>query len=115
MSIRTVVRSSRALRTWRVLRVASRAAIAVALAAAAAPSFAQSAGGTAARPSAAERLDALDKRITRLEDLNAIERLQRTYGYFVDKSQWRQLAELFSDDATLEIGGKGLFTGKPRV
>jgi hypothetical protein len=65
--------------------------------------------------SASERLAALDARITRLEDMNQIERLQRTYGYFVDKSQWTQLSELFSDDATLEIGGKGLFLGKPRV
>jgi len=61
------------------------------------------------------KLDALETRITRLEDMNQIERLQRTYGYFVDKSQWTQLSELFSDDATLEIGGKGLFLGKPRV
>ena len=35
--------------------------------------------------SAVERLDALEARITRLEDLNQIERLQRAYGYFVDK------------------------------
>lgn len=65
--------------------------------------------------SAAEALDALDKRITRLEDLNQIERLQNIYGYFVDKGQWTQLSELFTDDATLEIGGKGLFLGKKRV
>ena len=83
-----------------------RTAVAVALFAAAAPVFAQS---------AVQRLDALDARITRLEDLNQIERLQRAYGYFVDKSQWRQLAELFADDATLEIGGKGIFLGKARV
>ena len=62
-----------------------------------------------------ERLDELDARITRLEDLNAIERLQKTYGYFVDKGQWTQLSELFTEDATLEIGGKGLFLGKDRV
>ena len=80
----------------------NRIIVAVALFTAAVPAFSQS---------SAERLDALDKRITRLEDLNQIERLQRTYGYFVDKSQWVQLSELFSDDATLEIGGKGLFTG----
>ena len=62
-----------------------------------------------------ERLDELDARITRLEDLNAIETVQRTYGYFVDKGQWTQLSELFTDDATLEIGGKGVFIGKHRV
>lgn len=69
----------------------------------------------AAQQTAEQQLDALDARITRLEDLNQIETLQRTYGYFVDKGQWTQLSELFTDDATLEIGGKGLFLGKPRV
>lgn len=72
-------------------------------------------GSPAQAQSASEKLDALDARITRLEDMNQIERLQRAYGYFVDKAQWTQLAELFSEDATLEIGGKGLFTGKDRV
>ena len=62
-----------------------------------------------------ERLDELDARITRLEDMNQIERVQRTYGYFVDKGQWTQLSELFTEDATLEIGGKGVFLGKDRV
>jgi hypothetical protein len=84
----------------------NRMILAALLAAVATPAFAQS---------AAEKLDALDKRITRLEDMNQIERLQRTYGYFVDKGQWTQLSELFTDDATLEIGGKGLFLGKKRV
>src|SRR3954469_11975776 len=88
------------------LRTALHAAATVALFAATVPAFAQS---------PAQKLDALDKRITRLEDLNQIERLQRTYGYFVDKSQWKQLAELFAEDATLEIGGKGIFTGKKCV
>ena len=69
----------------------------------------------AAAQTADEKLDQLEARITRLEDLNAIERLQRTYGYFVDKGQWTLLSELFTEDATLEIGGKGLFLGRPRV
>ena len=69
----------------------------------------------AAAQSTDERLDALDARITRLEDMNAVERLQKTYGYFVDESQWTRLSELFSEDATLEIGGKGLFLGRARV
>ena len=70
-------------------------------------------------PAAAQSLDddlaALDARITRLEDLNQIERVQRTYGYFVDKGQWTLLSELFTEDATLEIGGKGVFVGRHRV
>jgi hypothetical protein len=69
----------------------------------------------AAAQTAAERLDGLDARITRLEDMNSIERLQNAYGYFVDKAQWAQLTELFSDNATLEIGGRGLFVGKDNI
>ena len=80
------------------------------LAATATPTFAQNAS-----PDAEARLDALDARITRLEDLNAIERLQKAYGYFVDESQWTRLSELFTENATLEIGGKGLFLGRDRV
>ena len=80
--------------------------LAAALLASATPAFAQT---------TEEQLDALEARITRLEDMNAIERLQKTYGYFVDKGQWTQLSELFTEDATLEIGGKGLFLGKRRV
>ena len=40
-----------------------------------------------------------------------MEIVQRTYGYFVDKAQWTQLSKLFADDATLEIGGRGVFVG----
>lgn len=60
-------------------------------------------------------LDQLDSRITRLEDMNDIERVQRTYGYFVDKGQWTLLSQLFTEDGTLEIGGKGIFVGQDRV
>jgi hypothetical protein len=61
------------------------------------------------------RLKALDARITRLEDANQIEIVQKTYGYFVDKAQWTQLSKLFAENATLEIGGRGVFVGRARV
>jgi hypothetical protein len=74
---------------------------------------------TAASPAVAQtadaQLDSLDGRIARLEAMNAVERLQKAYGYFVDESQWTRLSELFTEDATLEIGGKGLFLGRARV
>jgi outer membrane murein-binding lipoprotein Lpp len=86
--------------------LAARAVALLLLAGIASPAGAQS---------AEERLDQLEARITRLEDMNAIERLQKAYGYFVDESQWTRLSELFAEDATLEIGGKGIFLGRPRV
>ena len=48
-------------------------------------------------------------------DEHQIEILQRTYGYLVDKNLWTQIADLFTDDGTLEIGGRGVFAGKARV
>lgn len=62
-----------------------------------------------------QQLDSLGKRITRLQDLTDVEIVQNAYGYYVDKAQWRSVSELFDDDATLEIGGKGVFLGQPRV
>ena len=60
-------------------------------------------------------LNALGNRIQRLQDLTEVEIVQHAYGYYVDKAQWRSLSDLFADDATLEIGGKGIFLGKARV
>jgi len=50
-----------------------------------------------------------------VRDEHQIEVLQRTYGYLVDKNLWTQIANLFTDDGTLEIGGRGVFVGKARV
>jgi SnoaL-like domain len=62
-----------------------------------------------------KQADAVGKRIQKLQDLTEIEIVQHAYGYYVDKAQWRSLSDLFADNATLEIGGKGIFTGKARV
>ena len=62
-----------------------------------------------------KELDDLGARIERVEDLHEVEIVQHAYGYYVDKAQWKSLADLFDDDATLEIGGKGVFLGKQRV
>lgn len=78
--------------------------------------FAQS--GTSveeALAAAREQTQAVSHKVQLLEDENAIENLQRSYGYFVDKALWRETADLFADDGTLEIGGRGVFVGKPRV
>jgi hypothetical protein len=41
--------------------------------------------------------------------------LQRAYGYYVDKSQWEHVADLFARDAVLEINGRGRFIGHERI
>jgi hypothetical protein len=54
-------------------------------------------------------------RIQQLEDESAIENLQRIYGFYIDKQLWKEAADLFADDGTIEIGGQGVFVGKSRV
>jgi hypothetical protein len=61
------------------------------------------------------QVDSLQHRAQRADDHLAILNLQSIYGYYVDKSQWDQAADLFSAEATLEIAGRGLFTGQDRI
>jgi hypothetical protein len=62
-----------------------------------------------------DKIAALEQRKSQLEDLNAIERLQHAYGYYVDKGLWDDVANLFADDGTLELGLDGVYVGKARV
>lgn len=73
-----------------------------------APQMAQ-AGSPGQKLAEARRLAGL------VRDDHQIHILQRTYGYLVDKNLWTQIADLFTDDGTLEIGGRGVFVGKARV
>jgi hypothetical protein len=63
----------------------------------------------------AAQLDSLEQRKSRVEDVNAIEKLQHAYGYYVDRALWDEVANLFADDGTIEIGLDGVYVGKPRV
>jgi hypothetical protein len=60
-------------------------------------------------------LDSLGREIQLLEDTKAIKRLQRAYGYYVDKKMSEAIGDLFADDATAEIGGLGVYVGKARI
>jgi len=60
-------------------------------------------------------LASLAKKVSLLNDEIDVQNLQRSYGYYVDKCMWDEVSDLFADSATLEIGGRGVFVGKPRV
>jgi len=62
-----------------------------------------------------ERIAALEQRKSLIEDANAIERLQHSYGYYVDRGLWDEVANLFADDGTIEIALDGVYVGKQRV
>jgi hypothetical protein len=89
-------------------------ALAALCAAALTCSPAHSADGAAAR-ALASRLAALAQQTQRLADTNAIAKLQRAYGYYLDKGFWDEAADLFADDATFESGMDGVYVGKARI
>ena len=62
-----------------------------------------------------QRLSQLEGQIALLEDSKAIKRLQRAYGYYVDKGLSHEVAGLFAEQATVEIGGYGVYAGKDHV
>jgi hypothetical protein len=63
----------------------------------------------------AARAAELERDITRLEDVNAIKKLQRIYGFYTDKQLWSEAAALFSADGTIEVGGRGVYVGPERI
>jgi hypothetical protein len=97
------------------LRLTTAAQAAAALLLVTACSQGPSEAETAQLAALAARVVSLEQRKTRIEDVNAIERLQAAYGYYVDRALWDDVANLFADDGTIEIGLDGVYVGKARV
>src|SRR5207244_2512552 len=51
----------------------------------------------------------------RLRDANDVKRLQRIYGYYIDKGMWDDVADLFTSDATAEYANEGVYVGQPKI
>jgi hypothetical protein len=58
----------------------------------------------------------LEKKVALIEDIEAIKRLQRAYGYYIEHWMHEELTDCFADspDTTLQIS-VGIFTGKEGV
>jgi len=61
------------------------------------------------------QVDVLERRIGKAEDFIALSNLEDAYGYYVDKCQWDQVADLFARNGKLEIAGRGVYIGQDRV
>lgn len=88
---------------------------AIALACVAAPAMAGPARAQAGDARLSREIDRLSAEVDRLEAARAIKNLQRAYGYFVDRALWREAADLFTDDGTIELGADGVYVGKQRI
>ncbi len=58
-----------------------------------------------------QRLDDLEAEVGRLRDESDIRKLQYTYGYFIDKSQYNEVVDLFAGDGEVWFLG-GIYKGK---
>lgn len=77
---------------------------------------AQAESGDAARVQALRtRIAALNEAVQQVEDIAKIQRLQRAYGYYVDKGYWGEAADLFADEGSIEVGVDGVYKGRERV
>lgn len=58
------------------------------------------------------RVEALERRVQRTEDTEAINKLTRAYGYYLDKALWDEMLALFTEDCSVEISALGVYLGK---
>jgi hypothetical protein len=63
----------------------------------------------------AARLGTLEADVTQLTAENAVLNLQNAYGYYVDRKLWDDVADLFADDGTMEIGQSGVYVGRESI
>lgn len=61
------------------------------------------------------RQAAMEQELRTARDFQQVQNLQAAYGYYVDKGLWDKAAELFAEDGTLELAGRGVYIGRERV
>ena len=57
----------------------------------------------------------LERRITILEDIEAIKQLKSKYGYDIDERNWDKVVDFFSEDASVDFGSFGKYEGKKAI
>jgi hypothetical protein len=68
-----------------------------------------------AQTSPESRLAAFRERVARLEDTDAVENLQATFGYYFDKGLWDDAADLFAKTGSFEYGQSGVYVGQDHI
>jgi len=63
----------------------------------------------------AVRLAQLAQRVQWMNDETQVQNLQHSYGYYLDRKLWDDVADLFADDGSLEVGQRGVYLGRPRI
>ena len=61
------------------------------------------------------RVAAYAERVARLEDEDAVEALQATFGFYFDKGLWSEVADLFARNGSFEYGQSGVYISPERI
>ncbi len=61
------------------------------------------------------RLQEIEGRAARVDDVNQLRNLQGIFGYYFDKAMWDDVADLFAEDGTIELGLNGVYAGKANI
>jgi len=62
------------------------------------------------------RIKELEKQVVKLKDIEDIQRLQRSYGYYIQHWMYEELSDLFADSPEAELNiMTGIFSGKESV
>jgi hypothetical protein len=99
----------------RLTMMAGIAALAAACAGCGASSYAADASAQSRISALEQHIATLERETQRLEDVRAIKRLQRAFGYYFDAGDWDQMADLFAADGSIEMGLDGVYVGQARV
>jgi len=88
----------------------------IALAALVAGAFGSPAMAAPARNAGLEaQVDALSAEVDKLEGARVVRKLQRAFGYYMDRGLWNEATDLFTDNGSVEIGMDGVYIGKAHI
>ena len=86
------------------------------LGAVAPPALASDAATTKTIAELKARIAATRLKIDRVQAYDDIENLQSAYGYYLDKNEWDDIADLFAkDDSSMELAQRGVYVGQDSI
>ena len=62
-----------------------------------------------------ERAQLIAAKAARVSDVDQLRNLQAAYGYYTDKAMWDEVADLFADGGTMELGLNGVYVGRKSI
>jgi hypothetical protein len=70
---------------------------------------------SSSRVAAGQRLKQLAQRVQRLNDETDVRNLQHSYGYYLDRKMWDDVADLFAEGGSLELDQRGVYVSRAHI